>query len=140
MAGRPNPRPRGELENEIVAALAAATEPVTPAQVQAELGEELAYTTVQTTLTRLYAKGAVTRTPHGRAYAYELIGDQTDAQAGLTARQMQKLLDAGVDRASVLSRFVDTLDDSSEQLLRELLEEHSAPSRKGRSASRRRSP
>jgi predicted transcriptional regulator len=124
MAGRPNPRPRGGLENEVVACLAAADGPLTPAQVQTELGGDLAYTTVLTTLTRLYTKQAVTRTPRGRAYAYQLVGGQAETQAGLTARQMQKLLDAGVDRASVLAQFVGSLDEHSEQLLRDLLDRH----------------
>lgn len=127
MAGRANPRPRGALEREVVACLAAAEEPLTPAEVQADLGGDLAYTTVLTTLTRLYIKQAVTRTPRGRAYAYQLVGGQIDAQAGLTAREMQKLLKAGVDRASVLSQFVHSLDDDSEQLLRDLLDRHPTP-------------
>ncbi|ADP81013.1 BlaI/MecI/CopY family transcriptional regulator [Pseudofrankia inefficax] len=126
MAGRLHPRPSGGLESEVVACLAAAGEPLTAAQVQAELGADLAYTTVLTTLTRLHAKGALNRSPRGRAYAYELVGSQTEAQAGLTARQMQKLLAAGVDRASVLSRFVDSLDEDSERILRELLARHPA--------------
>jgi predicted transcriptional regulator len=112
------------LEREVVACLAAAEVPLTPAEVQAELGGDLAYTTVLTTLTRLYTKRAVTRTPRGRAYAYELVGGQTDAQAGLTAREMQKLLDGGVDRASVLTQFVHSLDEDSERLLRDLLDRH----------------
>ncbi|WP_261570366.1 BlaI/MecI/CopY family transcriptional regulator [Frankia gtarii] len=124
MAGRPHPRPSGSLENEIVACLAAAGEPLTPAQVQAELGGDLAYTTVLTTLTRLYSKQALHRAPRGRTYAYQLVGSKTEAQAGLTARQMQKLLEAGVDRASVLSRFVDNLDEDSARILRDLLAHH----------------
>lgn len=124
MAGRPNPRPRGALESEVVVTLAAASEPMTPAQVQAELGDDLAYTTVLTTLTRLYEKQAVTRERSGRGYAYRLVGGPTQVQAGLTAREMRKLLDAGVDRASVLARFVETLDEDSERVLRELLGRH----------------
>jgi predicted transcriptional regulator len=126
VAGRPNQRPRGELEREVVACLAAAERPLTPSEVLAELGGDLAYTTVLTTLIRLHTKQAVTRTPSGRAHAYELVGGQTDAQAGLTAREMQKLLDAGADRASVLTQFVHSLDQDSEQLLRELLDRHPA--------------
>ena len=103
---------------------------MTPAEVQAELGGDLAYTTVMTTLARLHAKQAVTRSPRGRAYAYELVGGRTGAAASMTAHQMQKLLDAGVDRASVLSRFVAGLDEDSEQLLRELLAEPEPPKRR----------
>lgn len=126
MAGRPHPRPSGSLENEIVACLAAADRPLTPAEVQAELGDDLAYTTVMTTLTRLYSKRALTRTPRGRSYAYELVGGARGAQASLTAHQMRKLLQAGGDQAGVLSRFVDGLDEEAEQILRRLLAQHPA--------------
>jgi predicted transcriptional regulator len=111
----------GGLESEILACLAAADEPLTPAEVQAELGDELAYTTIMTTLSRLHAKQALTRTLQGRAYAYELVGGASGARASVTAHQMQKLLAAGGDRATVLSRFVAGLDDDSEQLLRDML-------------------
>ncbi|WAX59214.1 BlaI/MecI/CopY family transcriptional regulator [Jatrophihabitans cynanchi] len=114
-------RTSGGLEREIIACLAIADEPMTPAQVQAEIGGDLAYTTVMTTLSRLYAKRALVRSPRGRAFAYQLVGDVSTAQASLTAHQMRALLEAGEDRASVLSRFVQTLDGESEQLLRELL-------------------
>jgi predicted transcriptional regulator len=121
MAGRPNPRPSGSLENEVVACLAAAGRPLTPAEGQAELGGDLAYTTVMTTLTRLYSKRALSRQPRGRSYAYELVGGPDGVQASITAHQMQKLLKAGADRASVLSRFVDGLDEESERILLSLL-------------------
>ena len=52
-------RERGELANEVVAAVTGADRPLTPAEVQAELGDDLAYTTVMTTLSRLHDKGPV---------------------------------------------------------------------------------
>jgi predicted transcriptional regulator len=127
MAGRRNPRRRGALESEIVAALAAAGEPLTPGEVQARMGGDLAYTTVLTTLARLHAKEAVTREPRGRGHAYALIGSKTESEAGLTARQMQKLLQGNSERAYVLSRFVETLDEESSQILRELLGRETGP-------------
>jgi predicted transcriptional regulator len=121
-------RPSGELEGEVVACLASARRAMTPAEVRAEIGGELAYTTVMTTLVRLYEKQALTREPRGRAYAYELVGGTRGAKASITAHQMQKLLDAGADRATVLSRFVDGLDPDTEHMLRELLDAHPAGS------------
>ncbi len=115
-------RTSGSLEREVIACLAAAGTAMTPAEVQAELGDELAYTTVMTTLFRLYEKQALSRTPRGRAYAYELVGGTEGARASVTAHQMHKLLDADQDRASVLSRFVDSLDSETGSLLRDLLE------------------
>jgi predicted transcriptional regulator len=110
-------RPRGTLEQEIVAALAAARKPMTPAQVRDHLGGDLAYTTVMTVLARLTEKGLVTRERVGRAYAYSPIRDEAE----VTARQMQRLLDAGDDRAAVLSRFVGVLSAEDERLLTDLL-------------------
>lgn len=96
---------------------------MTPPEVQAELGGALAYTTVMTTLFRLYEKRALTRTLRGRAYAYELVGGEEGARASMTAHQMRKLLDSDQDRVSVLSHFVDDLDSATGQLLRDLLEQ-----------------
>jgi predicted transcriptional regulator len=114
-------RPSGDLEREVIACLATADGPLTAAEVQLELGGELAYTTVMTTLSRLYTKKALSRSPRGRAFAYELIGDPSSARSNIAAHQMRMLLDTGGDRASVLSRFVETLDGETEQLLRQLL-------------------
>jgi predicted transcriptional regulator len=89
--------------------------------VQAELGGGLAYTTVMTTLSRLHAKGAVTREAAGRGYAYALLGGPGTAQASMTAHRMLKLLEADADRAHVLSRFVADLSPDDERLLAGLL-------------------
>lgn len=110
-------RSRGTLEQEIVAALAATAQPMTPAQVRDHLGGDLAYTTVMTVLARLAEKGVVTRERIGRAYAYTAVRDEAE----VTARQMHRLLDAGDDKVAVLSRFVGVLSGEDERLLMELL-------------------
>jgi predicted transcriptional regulator len=115
-------RARGQLEREILACLAAVTDPMTPSEVLAELGRPLAYTTVMTTLVRLHDKHAVTRTQRGRAYAYSLVGGGADdAASNVTAHQMHRLLEAGSDRAGVLARFVAELSPTDEGVLNELL-------------------
>jgi predicted transcriptional regulator len=113
---------RGELERAVLACLAASPGAMTPAQVQAALGHELAYTTVMTTLARLHAKKVLHRTAQGRAYAYALIGDEDAAQSGLTAHRMLQALEAGANRAGVLARFVDDLSAEDEALLVAALE------------------
>jgi predicted transcriptional regulator len=110
-------RRSGELESEVLAALWAADSPMTPAQVQAELGGTLAYTTVVTILSRLHDKGVAARERQGRAYAYSPVQDEP----GLAASRMRKLLDAGSDRRLVLTRFVTDLSQEDEVLLRQLL-------------------
>lgn len=125
MAGRPKRRSnvrtparreRGELANEVLATLAAADAPLTPAQVLAELGSELAYTTVMTTLTRLNEKGVVTRERVGRAFAYAPADTAT-----VTARRMRQVLDTGEDREVVLARFLDELSPDEVPVLARLL-------------------
>ncbi|WP_329133337.1 BlaI/MecI/CopY family transcriptional regulator [Streptomyces sp. NBC_01476] len=114
----PPRRTRGSLERDILAVLAAGERPMTPAQVREALGGELAYTTVMTVLARLHAKGEAARQPSGRGYAYAAPRNSTE----VTAERMQRLLDADVDRAGVLARFVGTLGAADERLLRSLLE------------------
>lgn len=114
-------RRRGALEQEVLGCLAAAGRSMTVAEVQADLGGELAYTTVLTALTRLHAKGALTREPAGRGYAYALPTDPASVGASVTARRMSRLLDAGEDRAGVLARFIADLSPEDERLLAELL-------------------
>lgn len=114
-------RMRGDLEREVLACLAAAEQPLTAGDVMAELDAGLAYTTVMTTLARLHAKHAVTRTQVGRAYAYSLAGGTDAAQEAIAAFQMSRLLDSGLNRAGVLSRFVAELSPQDEALLQSLL-------------------
>jgi predicted transcriptional regulator len=110
-------RAPGWLEHEVLATLWAATEPMTPAMVQAGLSRELAYTTVMTVLQRLHAKGLVRRWRSGRAYAYQPAVDAAE----FAARQMRSALDRGHDRAAVLQRFVAGLSNEDEVLLHDLL-------------------
>ncbi|WP_093839401.1 BlaI/MecI/CopY family transcriptional regulator [Streptomyces aidingensis] len=124
MTGRQQPRRgQGELEAQVLAALHEAGEPVGTAWVQERLGGALAYTTVITTLTRLLAKGAVTRRKAGRAFVWSPAADE----AGLAALRMRRVLDAERDRGAVLTSFVTSLPPGDEQLLRELLERAGEP-------------
>lgn len=116
-------RPRGTLEQEVVAVLAARGEPMTPRQVQEVIGGDLAYTTVMTVLGRLGDKGVVRRERVGRAFAYTALLDEAE----VTALRMRRLLDSRDDRAAVLSRFVGALSEADEQVLAKLLE-HEDPS------------
>ena len=74
-----------------------------------------------TTLTRLQAKGVLTRELSGRAYVYAVAGDPAHVEASLTAHRMRRVLDAGSDRAGVLARFVADLSPEDERLLTDLL-------------------
>ncbi len=113
----PERRPSGALESAVLAALWAAGRPLTPAQVRTGLDEDLAYTTVMTTLSRLHDKGVVHRERVGRAFAYQPVVDIAEA----AATEMHALMRRTGDRSSVLARFVGTLDEDDERVLRTLL-------------------
>jgi len=114
-------RGRGELEREVLAAVAAASAPVSAGDVLAELGGGLAYTTVMTTLARLETKGVLTRELAGRAYRYSVAGGAGDLETSLAAHRMRRALESRPDRAGVLARFVADLSAEDEQVLVELL-------------------
>jgi len=120
-SGERGARARGGLEREVLATVAAATAPVSTAEVHAQLGPNLAYTTVMTTLARLHDKGVLRREKRGRAFAYELATRVEDVEASLTAHRMHRLLEAEADRAGVLARFVADLSSEDEALLTGLL-------------------
>ena len=112
-------RAAGELEDEVLAALWSAREPMTPAQVQAVIDGEIAYTTVLTVLSRLLHKRVVERTKVGRAYAYR---PQVDPDARV-AEQMHRLLARRTDRETVLAHFIEGLSRKDERVLRRLMGE-----------------
>jgi predicted transcriptional regulator len=116
------------LEGLVLSALREAAGPATAGWVQQRLGGGLAYTTVVTILTRLLAKGAVTRERTGRSFAWTPVSDQ----AGLAAHKMRKLLDGESDREAVLTRFVTSLEPGDERLLRSLLGQTDEPDTDGR--------
>ena len=122
-AGQEGPGPRraaGALEAEVLAVLQAADAPLAAGEVRERLAGRLAYTTVVTILSRLHAKGVLTRARAGRAFTYAPVADE----AGLAARRMQGVLEGEDDREAVLARFVSGLTRADEQLLRRMLDEH----------------
>lgn len=132
-------RESGALEREVLACLAAHGDPMSPSDVQNELPDDLAYTTVMTTLARMHAKRALTRVVRGRGYAYALPDDLETAQASMTAFHMQRLLDRDDDRAGVLAQFVANLEADDEQLLQHLLRKtHDVADTPGDDAPKRR--
>ena len=113
-------RAAGELEAAVLAVLQEAGAALSPGEVRERIGGTLAYTTVVTILSRLHAKGVLERHKAGRAYLYAPVADQP----GLAARRMTRVLDGEADRETVLARFVSSLSDSDEELLRRMLGEH----------------
>ncbi|WP_255657352.1 BlaI/MecI/CopY family transcriptional regulator [Actinoplanes sp. L3-i22] len=109
----------GTLEAAAMAALWAAGAPMTAAQVQQQVGDDLAYNTVQTILIRLHEKGQVHRRRAGRGHEYWPVEDAATAAAA----QMRAALPDGTDRHAVLQQFAASLDAADVAILRELLEQ-----------------
>jgi len=113
-------RPAGTLESEVLGILRAAAGPLTPGEVRDRLSgagqRELAYSTVVTTMSRLHAKGLLSRRQAGRGFCYAPVDE-----ASLAAGRMSHALGSGSDRDAVLSRFVSGLSGRDAELLRRLL-------------------
>jgi predicted transcriptional regulator len=110
-AGR---RAHGELEAEVMAALAATDGPVTVHEVQLCVDSDISYNAVHTILNRLVDKGLVDREPAGRGQVYR----PSRGAARVIAQHMGALLDRGPSRTEVLQSFLGTLSDEDEDLLR----------------------
>lgn len=108
----------GELEAEVLSALAGSDSALTPSEVQAELGGKLAYTTVATILTRLCSKELAAREGEGRSYRYRLAVDES----GLIAGRMHSQLRYAHDAAGALGHFVSGLSPDEEAALRRVLD------------------
>jgi len=109
----------GELENQVLDVLWASTGPLTPREVCGQLSQhrEIAYTTVMTTLVRLWRKGTVERQSVGRTFAYR-PGISREERV---AARMQELLCGPGDGSAALARFVGFLEPHEVADLREVL-------------------
>jgi predicted transcriptional regulator len=112
-----NRRPSGGLEQEVLAVLLSAEQPMTAAQVRSVMGDTLAYTTVMTVLSRISDKGMAVRSRKGRAHVYTPVRNGAE----ITALRMHRLLESDHDRAAVLARFVGSLSDDDEAMLTQML-------------------
>lgn len=117
VAAGPARRGAGELEAAVLEVLQRGGSALSPGEVRELIGGDLAYTTVVTILSRLHSKGVLDRRKSGRAYLYAPVADSP----GLAARRMARVLDEEADREAVLARFVSTLSDRDEELLRRML-------------------
>ena len=85
------------------------------------LDRSYAYTTVMTTLDRLYKKGLLTRTKSGRAFYYKVRFSAEEMERGLTEDVMSTLLDVNPSRVTpVLACIVDSVSERDRELLDEL--------------------
>ena len=78
-----------------------------------------AYTTVMTTMERLYRKGVLERRKDGRAFLYKTAEPREALESRLLARAIEPLLSGG-SAQPILSCFVEEVSRHDERLLDEL--------------------
>lgn len=90
-------------------------------QIELAFSESVAYTTVMTTLDRLYKKGFLDRRKEGRAFLYSPRFTPEELERGLAEDVIGSLLDTATERVEpMLACIVDAVSDRDQILLDEL--------------------
>ncbi len=90
-------------------------------EMHARFAGRLAYTTLMTTLDRLFKKSLLKRSKQGRSFIYEARLDREQFEEGLAAGLFDELLSRNARQpAPLLSCFVDAVGERDRQLLDEL--------------------
>ncbi len=82
--------------------------------------QDLAYTTVMTTLDRMFKKGLLTRSEEGRAFRYTPRFSREELHQEAAGHAFRQLLDASPASALPLSFLVEILGERDAQLLDDL--------------------
>ena len=82
--------------------------------------QDLAYTTVMTTLDRLFKKGLLTRSEEGRAFRYAPRFSREELHREAAGNAFRQLLDASPASSLPLSFLVEILGERDGQLLNDL--------------------
>jgi len=85
-----------------------------------ELGSIVAYTTVMTTMDRLFKKGLLTRQKVGRAFVYRASASRAEIEGAVATELVHSLLQREGEPLPVLSSLVDAVSDRDRALLDEL--------------------
>lgn len=110
----------GTLEREVMDEVWRQKE-VSVRQVEIAFEARTAYTTIMTTLDRLYKKGFLNRRKVGRAFLYEPRFTPEELERGLAEDVIGGLLDSATERIEpVLACIVDAVSDRDRVLLDEL--------------------
>jgi predicted transcriptional regulator len=109
----------GPLEAKVLELLWGHDRPLTVRHVHAAF-PDLAYTTMMTTLDRLYRKGLLIRCRHGRAFEYESRCSRDELLGEMISGHVTDLLAASVVSTAILSTLVDVVGRRDASLLDEL--------------------
>lgn len=114
-------RPLGQLEAEVLSAVAADGR-ISTGELMSRISGPPGYTTINTILFRLHAKGLVTRFRDGRQFRYQPAVDE----ALLVAGRMHDQFRRGSDSTNTLKRFVELLTADEKATLHNVLDRRQA--------------
>ncbi len=118
-SGRPSFAQLGPLEQRLLEEVwARGTATVRELLENADLN--IAYTTVMTTLDRLYKKQFLSREPEGRAFRYAPRVTREELQRAAAGQAIQQLLTSGSTSSMPLSYLVEAVTEHDIELLDEL--------------------
>jgi predicted transcriptional regulator len=110
----------GALEREVMSVVWSVGE-VSVREACARMGSSVAYTTVMTTMDRLYKKRLLGRRKLGQAFLYRAVATRAEMEEAVAAELVSSLLRSHADEPlPVLSSLVDAVSDRDRSLLDEL--------------------
>jgi predicted transcriptional regulator len=109
----------GSLESELMERIWARGE-ISVRDLHAELQHRLAYTTIMTTLDRLFKKGMLNRRRVGKAFYYVARLSEKQYHERLTQHLFGMVLHGGKDSNVVLSGFVEAVSATDQEMLEKL--------------------
>jgi predicted transcriptional regulator len=112
-------RQLGPLEDELLRVLWTRGD-ATVRELIADAAVEGAYTTIMTTLDRLYKKGLLERSPEGRAFRYRPKQSEAELNQEMVAAGLKELLALSGKHQAPISFLVDTISEHDAALLDEL--------------------
>jgi predicted transcriptional regulator len=110
----------GPLEERLLDHLWRRGSAATVREVRSELGLELAYTTLMTTLDRLFKKGLLDREPDGRAFRYSARSSREAFGAAQLRALLARFFRRGASEAPLLASLVEVVSEHDRALLPEL--------------------
>ncbi len=111
----------GKLEREVMEQVWRDGGEVSVRAVHLSFGERIAYTTLMTTLDRLYKKNLLARRKDGRAFLYAARVSTTELEQGIAQDVVDVLLGRGTQGVEpVLACIVDAVSEHDRKLLDEL--------------------
>jgi predicted transcriptional regulator len=111
----------GSLERQVLEKLWSFGREVTVRELQAAFGGSLAYTTLMTTMDRLFKKRLLGRRREGRAFLYQPLVSPDQPRKDVAADLIGCLLGHGAAAARpVMSTFIDAVEERDAALLDEL--------------------